>query len=66
MPIDRLKIKDLRTAKGWTQQKCAEAVGFSNRQVWYQLESGALENITVATLDKIAQLFGVSAKDLLK
>ena len=66
MPIDIERIRELRVKKNLTQQAAADAVGFSSRQVWYQLESGVLDNITVATLERIAAVLGVKAKDLLK
>lgn len=66
MPIDNKRIRELRIEKGLTQQQAADAVGFSNRQVWYQLEAGILDNITVRTLETVAKVLGVKAKELLK
>lgn len=66
MPIDLDKIKTLRTKKGWSFANAAEAAQLSNRQHWYQIESGLKSNITIDTLEKMAVALGVKAKDLLK
>jgi transcriptional regulator with XRE-family HTH domain len=66
MPIDIEKIKALREKRGMTQEQAASAAGLSNRQHWNQIETGLRSNLTVGTLEKIAQALGVRAKDLLK
>lgn len=66
MPVDLEKIKALRLKKNWSFADAAQAAGFTNRQRWYQIESGTYDNITIRTLEAMAAALGVKAKDLLK
>jgi len=66
MGIDIAKIKKLREALELNQTEAAQKAGLSNRQFWNQVETGQRDNLTVATLEKIAKALGVKAKDLLK
>jgi transcriptional regulator with XRE-family HTH domain len=56
-------VKRLRLEKEWSQEDCAEKCGLHRTYI------GAVErgerNITLATLDRIAAAFGVSAIELL-
>jgi len=56
-------LRRLRLQRKWSQEECAEKCGLHRTYI------GAVErgerNITLATLDRIAAAFGVSAIDLL-
>jgi transcriptional regulator with XRE-family HTH domain len=64
--LDVEKVKALRMKCGLSLDAAARAAGFTNRQRWFEIESGAKTNITLETLDKLARALGVKAKDLLK
>jgi len=66
MPLDIAKIKELRERKGLSLAAAAERAGFKTRQQWYQIESGAVTNLKLESLERIAAALGVRAKDLLK
>lgn len=66
MPIDIEKIKALREKKGLTQVHAAKLAGLANRQHWNQIESGLRDNLTIKSLEKVAEALGVRGKDLLK
>jgi len=57
-------LKRLRLKRNWSQEDCAEKCGLHRTYI------GAVErgerNITLATLDGIAEAFGVSVLELLK
>lgn len=57
-------LKRLRLQRNWSQEDCAEKCGL------HQTYIGAVErgerNITLATLDGIADAFGVSVQELLR
>lgn len=57
------KVKEARETKGITQQELAERSGIS-RTIIAGLESGAIENTTVATLSSLARALGVSVMDI--
>ena len=66
MPIDHEKIKALREALGLSQDEAAQKAGMGSRQNWNSVESGRRDNMTIASLEAIAKVLGVKAKDLLK
>ena len=66
MPLDTEKIRNLREKSGMSQSQAAEKAGLNTRQRWHQIESGAITNIELDTLEKIAKALGAKAKDLLK
>jgi transcriptional regulator with XRE-family HTH domain len=66
MGVDTKKIKSLREGKNLTQEEAAVASGLKSKQQWNQIETGQRKNITLATLEKVADVLGVKAKDLLK
>ena len=59
-----LRIKALREERGWTQQECATYLDFHYSTIGH-LESGD-RNVTLATLEKIAEGFGITLEDLFK
>jgi transcriptional regulator with XRE-family HTH domain len=66
VPVDIEKIVRLRKSLGLTQEQCGHAAGIGGRQEWNRIERGRRGGITVETLERIAQVLGVHAKDLLK
>ena len=60
------KVKALREGMGLTQEEAATRAGFRGRQAWNNIESGRQATISLATLAKLAAVFGVDARELLK
>jgi transcriptional regulator with XRE-family HTH domain len=58
-----LKIRQIRESKGWTLEYCEER-GWPDWTHLQKVESG--KNITVHTLVRIANLFGVTLSDLVE
>ena len=59
----RLKIKEVATAKGWTQSKLGRAADLNPRtmqEIWHD----PFRNVTYVTLVKIAKVLGVEVSDL--
>jgi transcriptional regulator with XRE-family HTH domain len=56
------RLKELRGAKGYTQEQIAERIGIS-RQKYARIESG-VNNITLEILTKIAQILDVTIRDI--
>lgn len=59
-----LRIKTLREERGWTQEQCASYLGFHYSTIGH-FESGD-RNVTLATLEKIAEGFNITLEDLFK
>lgn len=59
-----LRIKELRESRGWTQVECASYLGFHPSYL-ARVELGG-KNVTLATIDKIAEGFGVTLEELFK
>lgn len=59
-----LKIKELRAKKNITQQELSDLVGVK-REYITQIESGDY-NVTIDTLNKIANAFEISLAELLE
>lgn len=57
-----LKVREIRTSKGWTLEECEEH-GWTNWRHLQTIESG--KNITVHTLINLANLFGLHPSELL-
>ena len=64
--LDLHKMKSLREKLELTMDAAATKAGFSSRQQWYNIESGRRSDVSVSTLEKLAEALGVKAKDLLK
>lgn len=61
----RQRVRQLREARGFTQEKFAEKVDLGYK--YYQsLESGRTANPTVDTLEKIAKALGVDVVELMQ
>lgn len=58
-----LRLRELRTRKGWSQAELARRAGL-NQSVVNRAERGAAA-ITLTTLEKLAKALGVSARALL-
>jgi transcriptional regulator with XRE-family HTH domain len=56
-----LRITELREARGWTQQQCAEELDMPLKNL-QRIESGA--NLTIATLVRLANGLKVSVRVL--
>jgi transcriptional regulator with XRE-family HTH domain len=65
VPLDIEKIRKLRERAGLSQGQAAEKAGLKTRQRWHQIESGAVRNIELDTLERVAKAIGVKARDLL-
>lgn len=57
-----LRIRALRNERGWTLEEC-ESHGYGHWTHLQKVEAG--KNITVETLVKIANMFGISPASLL-
>ncbi|MBD5459071.1 MAG: helix-turn-helix transcriptional regulator [Lachnospiraceae bacterium] len=58
------RIKELRTAKQFTQEQVADQIGIS-RQKYARIESGT-NSITLEVLSQIASFLGVTVGDITK
>jgi transcriptional regulator with XRE-family HTH domain len=58
-----LKIREIRTAKGWTLEYCEER-GYKSWRHLQSIEAG--KNMTVQTLINVANLLGVHPAELLR
>jgi transcriptional regulator with XRE-family HTH domain len=58
------RIRELREKQGMSQRVLAERIGRHQVDI-SRLESGKLQHITIETLEKLSDLFGVSADYLL-
>lgn len=56
------RIRNLRETKGLTQEQVAETLGFS-RQRYARVENG-LNDFSYITLNKIAQILGITVTDI--
>jgi transcriptional regulator with XRE-family HTH domain len=63
---DRLAAssKRLRTRLGWTQEKAAETAGLNIRH-YQKIEEGSV-NVTLKTVEQVAEAFGVDLIELLR
>lgn len=61
----RLRVRELREAKGWTQAQLAEAAGIARVPTISDYESGRIQRPDLETLDRIAKALGVDPGFLL-
>jgi transcriptional regulator with XRE-family HTH domain len=59
----KLKVKELRTTKGWTQEHLAEIAGTTKSHI-SEIENGR-KNPSNPMLDKLARAFQISVIDLI-
>ncbi len=52
----------LRAAKGWTQERAAEAASLNARH-YQKIEDGSV-NVTIGTIERLCHAFGVDVLDL--
>jgi transcriptional regulator with XRE-family HTH domain len=64
--LDIVKMRRLREDAGLTVTEAARRAGWKDRRRWHAIESGAKKDISLKTLDRIADALRVEAKDLLK
>ncbi len=57
------RLKELRKAHNWTQQKLAEKAGLSFNAIT-KIEQGAAEHPTLKTLIKLARALGIGLDEL--
>lgn len=57
------KIKELRIARGWSQEQLAQKVGYADKSMISRIENGKIE-LTLPQLEEFAKVFGVPSKDL--
>ena len=65
MPRTRLKVKEIATAKGFTQTKLSRAADLNARTV-QQIFHDPYRGVTYSTLLKIAKVLGVEVSDLIE
>jgi transcriptional regulator with XRE-family HTH domain len=58
------RVRDLRKARGWSQQVLGDRAGVTAQTVWL-LETHQLKDVKLSTLSKIAVALGVPLPDLL-
>ena len=63
--LDTAKVKALREKRGLTQEEAARRAGLPGRARWNDIESGRKANVTIQTLDAIAEALGVQPAELL-
>jgi len=59
------RLRELRTAKNWTQEQAAEACGIGYK-LFQLYELGIKKNPGLLTLEKLAQGFGMPLHEFLK
>lgn len=64
VPLDRLKIRELRLARGWSYAQAAERAGMAHRQQWQNIEAGRVVDPSFSTIERIARALAVSLDDL--
>lgn len=64
--LDADKLKAERERLDLTQEEAAKAAGVGSRQRWNDLESGRRKNVSLDTLGRIADAFGIDPCKLLK
>jgi len=57
------KLKELRTARGFTQAEMAKKLGYKGKSGYCMLENGQVR-MTLEMAQKIAKVLGVDANDL--
>ena len=58
------KIKELRLARGWSQDKLAQLVGYADKSMISRIENGKVD-LSLPQLEEFAKIFGVPSADLI-
>jgi len=61
----RVRLRELRDAKGWSQQRLGEEAGVRQATI-SELETGATQRADFAVLDRLAQALGCEPGELLE
>ncbi len=64
--LDTDFMEAARRRIGLTQEEAARAAGLRGKQVWNDIVNGRRANITLATLDAIAQALQCDPRDLIR
>jgi transcriptional regulator with XRE-family HTH domain len=64
--LDFVKIRAIRMRQGLTQEAAAKRAGLPSRATWNDIEKGRRINITMETLDAIAEALKVKPAELIK
>ncbi|MEM8875278.1 MAG: helix-turn-helix transcriptional regulator [Planctomycetota bacterium] len=65
VPVDCLKIRQLREERGWTLLQAAAAAKLTSYQHWQKVEAGVRKDPSVSTIQKMADALEVTVDDLL-
>ena len=65
VPVDFAKIERLRVRAALTQAEIGQRVGLS-KQGWNNMVKGRRPNLSVQTLERIADVLGVAIAELIK
>jgi DNA-binding Xre family transcriptional regulator len=65
MPRTRIKVKEIATAKGWTQAKLGRAADINPRTM-QGIYHDPYRDVAYSTLLKIAKVLGVDVSDLIE
>lgn len=61
----RLRLRELREAKGWSQARLANELGTRQARI-SDLETGRVQRIDLPLLDRLARVLGVDVAELLQ
>jgi len=64
LPVDLQKVERLRIRAGLTQGEIAAKIGMRGQR-WNDIVSGRKANISIKTLDRIADALGIDSSELL-
>lgn len=64
--LDTKKIEARRKSLGLSQEEAASRAGLKSKQQWHAIESGRKPNVTMGTLDKIAEALMCESRELVK
>lgn len=64
--LDTKKMEARRKALGLSQEEAASRAGLATRQQWNNIVSGRRSNVTMETLDKIAEALNCNSRELIK
>jgi DNA-binding Xre family transcriptional regulator len=65
MATTRIRLKELREARGWTQLELAERAGIRQATI-SEMETGRVRRVGLDTLDRLARALKVQPGELLE